>query len=75
VLVVAGVGLLALGAAIWRGRVPLKLLAYGNGFAALAGFVWLVGVSGWSTAGAVVIAVTVSGLAVLSVAQLATLRA
>ena len=75
VLVAAGLALLVLGALIWSGRVGLRALAIGNGVSAIAGLLWLVLAGGWSTAGAVLVAVTVAGLAVLAAAQAATLRA
>jgi hypothetical protein len=75
VLVAAGLALLVLGALIWSGRVGVRALAIGNGVSAIAGLLWLVLADGWSTAGAVLVAVTVAGLAVLAAAQAATLRA
>jgi hypothetical protein len=75
VLVAAGLALLVLGALIWSGRVGVRALALGNGVSAAAGLLWLVLADGWSTAGAVLVAVTVAGLAVLAAAQAATLRA
>ena len=75
VLVVVGVGLLALGAVIWSGLIPLRVLAAGNAVAALAGIVWLVAASGFSAAGTTLLAITVAGLACLAAAQAATLRA
>jgi hypothetical protein len=73
-LVIVGVGLLVLGVVIWLRWIAVKLLAYGNGVAAVAGFLWLVGVSGWSPAGAVTVALTVGALAALASVQAATLR-
>src|SRR5690242_5177601 len=75
VLVIAGLALVALGGLIWSGRLGLRVLALGNGVTAAAGFVWLLLAEGWSTAGAVLVAVTVAVLAGLAVAQAATLRA
>jgi hypothetical protein len=75
VLLVAGWLLLMLCGLIWSGRVGLRALALGNAVSALAGLLWLLLAEGWSTAGATVVAVTVAGLAVLAVAQAATLRA
>jgi hypothetical protein len=74
-LVAVGLALIALGALIWTGRVPLKALVLGNALSALAGIIWLAAVSGFSTAGTTVVAITVAGLAVLAAAQAATLRA
>jgi hypothetical protein len=75
VLVAAGLALLVLGVLIWRGRVGVRALAIGNAVSATAGLLWLLLADGWSTAGAVLVAVTVAGLAVLAAAQAATLRA
>ena len=74
-LVIVGVALVLLGAAIRRGLVPLATLAVGNASAAAAGIAWLLLVSGFSAAGTTVLAVTVGGLAGLAAAQAATLRA
>jgi hypothetical protein len=74
-LVAVGLALIALGALIWTGRVPLKALVLGNAVSALAGIIWLAAVSGFSTAGTTVVAITVAGLVVLAAAQAATLRA
>jgi hypothetical protein len=75
VLVVAGVGLVLLGAVIWSVRIPLRVLAAGNAIAALAGIVWLAAGAGFSAKGTAVVAITVAGLACLAAAQAATLRA
>ena len=45
------------------------------GVSASAGVLWLLLADGWSTAGAVLVAITVAGLAGLAAAQAATLRA
>ena len=74
-LVAVGLALIALGALIWTGQVPLKALVLGNAVSAVAGIVWLAAVSGFSTAGTTVVAITVAGLAILAAAQAATLRA
>jgi hypothetical protein len=74
-LVAVGLALIALGALIWTGQVPLKALVLGNAVSAVAGIIWLAAVSGFSTAGTIVVAITVAGLAVLAAAQAATLRA
>jgi hypothetical protein len=74
-LVAVGLALIGLGALIWTGRVPLKALVLGNAVSALAGIIWLAAVSGFSTAGTTVVAITVAGLVVLAAAQAATLRA
>ena len=60
---------------IWSGRVGLRALAVCNAAGALAGIVWLAAVSGFSSAGTIVVAATVAGLAGLAAAQAATLRA
>ena len=75
VLLIAGWTLLALCGLIWAGRVGVRALVVGNAVSALAGLVWLLAADGWSTAGAVVLGVTVTVLAVLAAAQAATLRA
>jgi len=75
VLLIAGWALLTLCGLIWGGRVGLRALAIGNGASAIAGLVWLIAANGWSTAGAVLVGVTVGVLAVLAAAQAATLRA
>jgi hypothetical protein len=74
-LLIAGWVLLTLCGLIWAGRIGLRVLALGNGVSAAAGLVWLLLAEGWSTAGAVLVAITVVGLAVLAAAQAATLRA
>ena len=75
VLLIVGWLLLILCGLIWSGRVGLRALALGNAASAVAGLVWLLAADGWSTTGASVVAVTVAALAVLAVAQGATLRA
>jgi len=75
VLLVAGTALLVLAAAIWSGRLGLRELALGNAAGAIAGTMWLAAVAGFSTAGTLLVAVTVAGLAGLAAAQAATLRA
>ena len=75
VLVIAGLALVVLAALIWSGRVSLRVLVVGNAVSAVAGIVWLGAFSGFSTAGTIVVAVTVAGLAGLAAAQAATLRA
>ena len=75
VLLVAGWVLLTLCGLIWSGRVPVRALAVGNAVSALAGFAWLLAAHGWSAAGAALVGLTVAALAVLAVAQAATLRA
>jgi hypothetical protein len=74
-LAIAGLALVALGGLIWSGRIGLRALAFGNGVTAVAGFLWLFLAEGWSTAGAVLVAITVAVLAGLAAAQAATLRA
>jgi hypothetical protein len=73
-LLVAGWVLLTLCGLIWAGRIGMPALALGNGVTAVAGFLWLILAEGWSTAGAVLVAITVVGLAGLAAAQAATLR-
>jgi hypothetical protein len=75
VLVPAGLALIVLCGLIWTDRVGLRALVLGNSVSALAGIVWLVAVSGFSTAGTAVVVVTVAGLACLAAVQAATLRA
>jgi hypothetical protein len=74
-LLVAGWVLLTLCGLIWAERIGMRALALGNGVTALAGFLWLILAEGWSIAGAVLVAITVAGLAGLAAAQAATLRA
>jgi hypothetical protein len=74
-LVVVGSLLLVLGGVIWSGRVGLRELAIGNAASAIAGLAWLLLASGWSSAGAALVGVTVAVLGVLAAAQAATLRA
>ena len=74
-LLIAGWVLLILCGLIYAGRIGLRALALGNAVTAGAGFLWLLLAEGWSTAGAVLVAITVAGLAVLAAAQAATLRA
>ena len=74
-LLVTGWALLTLCGLIWSGRLGVRALAAGNAVSAVAGLVWLLAADGWSTAGAVVVGVTVAVLAVLAAAQVATLRA
>jgi len=74
-LLIAGWVLLTLCGLIWSGRLGLRVLALGNGVTAVAGFLWLLLGDGWSTAGAVLVAIAVAVLAGLAAAQAATLRA
>jgi hypothetical protein len=74
VLLLAGWALLTLCGLIWSGKIGLRELAVGNAVAAVAGLIWLIVAEGWSTAGAVTVALTVAVLAVLAAAQAATLR-
>jgi hypothetical protein len=74
-LLVAGWVLLTLCGLIWAERIGMRALALGNGVTAVAGFLWLILAEGWSTAGAVLVAIMVAGLAGLAAAQAATLRA
>jgi hypothetical protein len=75
VLAIVGLALVVLAVLIWSGRVSLRALVVCNATSALAGIVWLAAVSGFSTAGTIVVAVTIAGLAGLAAAQAATLRA
>ena len=74
VVLVAGLVLLVLAYVIWSGRIGVTALAVSNAVTALAGLISLVAGSGFSTAGAVIVAVTVAILAVLAVVQVVTLR-
>src|SRR5438093_12803068 len=74
VLLAVGLVLLVLAYAIWIGRLGVMPLAVGNALTAAAGLVWLVAGSGFSAAGAVIVAVAVAALAVLAVLQVVTLR-
>jgi hypothetical protein len=74
VLLLVGVALIVLGPVIWSGLLRKRELAVGNAVSAVLGIVWLTAVSGFSSAGAWVVAVTVAGLAGLAAAQAATLR-
>jgi hypothetical protein len=75
VVAVIGGLLLVLGAVLWRGEIGPHALAAGNALTAIAGLVWLGLASGFSAAGAALVAVTVAGLVGLAAAQAATLRA
>jgi hypothetical protein len=75
VLLAAGWVLLALCGLIWVGRLGMRALAVGNGASAAAGLLWLLFADGWSTAGGVLVAITVAVLAGLAAVQAATLRA
>lgn len=70
-----GVALVAVGGFLWLGRIGLRDLALANAATAIAAVVWLVLDSGFSTAGAVVLAVAAALLAVLALVEAATLRA
>lgn len=74
VLLLAGWALVMLCGLIWNGRVGLRALAVGNGVSALLGVMWLIAADGWSSAGAVLVGVTVAVLAVLAAAQALSLR-
>jgi len=73
-LVIVGLALVALGGLILTGGMDVRALAVGNGVSAAAGLLWLLLADGWSTAGAVLVGITVAGLAGLAAAQAATLR-
>src|SRR5262245_12293174 len=75
VLVVVGLLLLLLAWVVWSGRIGVAPLAVGNALTAVLGLVWLFTGSGFSTVGAVVVAVTVGALAVLAIVQAVTLWA
>jgi hypothetical protein len=74
VLVGVGLVLIVLAWVIWSGRIGAMALALGNALSAAAGLVWLVAGSGFSAAGAVIVAVAVVALAVLAIVQVVTLR-
>jgi hypothetical protein len=74
-LVVIGLALVLLGVAIWTGRIGLRELALGNAVSALAGVVFLLAVSGFSSAGTALVAIVVACLASLAAAQALSLRA
>src|SRR6187399_2721117 len=62
-LLVVGCALLALCGLIRSGRIGLRALVFGNAVSAVAGLLWLLAAEGWSSAGAVLVAVTVLALA------------
>ena len=75
-IVVVGVGLIALGAILWRvatGAVSqlLRHLAVGNSVSAAAAIVWRVAAEGFSDAGSAIVLVTAGGLLALAAVQLA----
>jgi hypothetical protein len=65
-----GALLVATGVFLWVGRIGLRELALANLATAAAAVVWLVLDSGFSTAGAVVLAVTATALVALAVVEL-----
>jgi hypothetical protein len=73
---VVAVGAVLLGVAVllWSGRVSLAPLAAGNVLTAIAAIAWLGFGSGFSAAGAAVLAATAAGLVALAAVQVATLR-
>jgi len=70
----AGASLLVLAYVIWAERIGVTALAVGNAVTAIAGLIWLAAGSGFSTAGGVIVGVTVATLAGLAVVQVVTLR-
>ncbi len=74
VVVALGVVLLGAAAILWRGRIRVATLAIANLVTAVAGLVWLGVDSGFSSAGATIVAVTTVVLLCLAVMQAATLR-
>jgi len=74
-LLIVGWSLLALCGLIWSGRIGLRALIFGNAVSAALGLVWLVAADGWSSAGARLVAVTVTVLAALAAAQALSARA
>ena len=74
VLAAVGVLLLLVACALWRGAMALTALALANLATAVAALVWLAADSGFSAAGAAVVAATAGILVCLSLAQAAALR-
>jgi hypothetical protein len=75
VAIVAGALLVVLGVFLWRAPVGLRDLAVGNALTTVAALIWLAVASGFSPAGAALVAATAAALAVLAAVQAATLRA
>jgi thiol:disulfide interchange protein len=73
-VVVFGIVLLGAATFLWRGRVRLATLALANLVTAVAAFVWLALDSGFSSAGAAIVAMTAIALLCLAAMQAATLR-
>jgi hypothetical protein len=75
VIVVVGVALIALGAALWwlaSGAVPpqlLRNLAICNSVTALAGIVWRLAAEGFSDAGSAIVLATAGALLALGAVQ------
>ena len=75
VAILVGALLVLLGVFLWRTPVALRDLAAGNALTAVAAVVWLGVASGFSPAGAALVAAAAAALAVLAAVQAATLRA
>ena len=79
VIVVVGVALIALGAALWRlasGAVPRQLLrnlAIGNSVTAAAAVVWRIAAEGFSDAGSAIVLATAGALLALAAVQLSAI--
>jgi hypothetical protein len=69
VVLAVGIALVIVAVVIWRGTISLRGLAIANVATALAGIVWVAAASGFSAAGATVVAVTIGGLLALAAAQ------
>jgi hypothetical protein len=74
VVVTVGCLLLALAVVLWLGIVGPAALALGNAVTAGAAVAWLLAVSGFSSAGAALVAVTAGALVFLAIRQAAALR-
>jgi hypothetical protein len=71
IVVAAGSLLLVLAAVLWRGALSPAVLAGANLATAAAAVAWLLPASGFSSAGAWIVVVTVVALVALAVAELA----
>jgi hypothetical protein len=71
VIVLVGFVLALAAAAIWLGRVAIRVLAAGNAVTAVAAAIWLVAASDFSTAGTWIVGGTAAVLAALATAQFA----
>jgi hypothetical protein len=72
VVVAFGVGLLAVGAVLWRlaGTIDLRVLAAANVVTAALAVTWYAAASGFSSAGAALTLATAAALVLLAAAQL-----